>query len=128
MNKFTPIYLACIFLVLAVALGAFGAHALKSTLEASSSLDTWRTAVDYHFYHGIGLLILGMVYSRNPVKSLRLAIIFLASGIVLFSGSLYLLCTAGWTWLGPVTPLGGVLFIVGWLVAAVGIKTSIEHA
>ena len=100
----------------------------KDTLLESGSLETWKTAVDYHFYHGLGILVLGMVYFSKPSKLLRLAIIFLSLGIVLFSGSLYLLCTAGWSWLGPVTPLGGLAFIAGWIVAIPGLKTSLQHA
>lgn len=93
---------------LAVALGAFGAHTLKQVLEAHHSRDVWSTAVLYQFLHGIALLVLACFpANRGPCY------LFLG-GILLFSGSLYLLSLSGVTWLGAVTPLGGLAFLAGW--------------
>ena len=93
---------------LAVALGAFGAHALRATLEANHSRPTWNTAVLYHFLHGLALIVLSM-HNTN-----RLVCYLLLSGIVLFSGSLYALAATGASWLGPITPIGGLCFLAGW--------------
>jgi uncharacterized membrane protein YgdD (TMEM256/DUF423 family) len=101
---------AAVLCFLAVALGAFGAHALKATLAANATIDVWNKAVLYHFVHAIALLVLATL----PAAS-RAASIFLLAGIVLFSGSLYLLALTNIKWLGPITPLGGFCFLAGWL-------------
>ena len=93
---------------LAVALGAFGAHALKATLLARNSREVWNTAVLYHFLHGLALVTLSYHANSRVVCCLFLA------GILLFSGSLYALALAGANWLGPITPLGGLCFLAGW--------------
>lgn len=92
-----------------VALGAFGAHALQASLEASGHTGTWDTAVLYHLVHAVAVLALGL-----SGWSGRLVGWFWLAGIVLFSGSLYALSLGGPGWLGPVTPLGGLAFILGW--------------
>ena len=97
-----------------VALGAFGAHALKARLDASS-LSTWETAVLYQLVHGLALLVVGVWLLQGGPAVLRWAGWGYLIGVLLFSGSLYLLATLGASWLGPVTPLGGVAFIIGWL-------------
>lgn len=95
---------------LAVGLGAFGAHALKDTLLENGRLETWETAVFYHLTHAIVLLVLSSVKPwRRRVWQI------MALGILIFSGSLYILCLSGLTWLGAVTPIGGLLLIAGWL-------------
>ena len=94
---------------LAVGLGAFGAHGLRSTLEARGMLDVWNKAVLYHFIHAIALLVLALYGAIN-----RGACLLLLVGILLFSGSLYLLAVTNFRWLGPVTPLGGLCFLAGW--------------
>jgi uncharacterized membrane protein YgdD (TMEM256/DUF423 family) len=96
---------------LAVALGAFGAHSLKSTLELRGMLDTWNKAVLYHFIHAIALLALALYGATN-----RGAWWLLFAGILLFSGSLYsmALIPQARVWLGPVTPFGGLCFLAGW--------------
>ncbi len=96
-----------------VALGAFGAHALRGRLPPEL-LATWQTAVQYHLFHSVALLALGL-YATASGRPVRLPALLLAGGIVLFSGSLYLLAGAGQRWAGPVTPLGGLLLIAGWL-------------
>src|SRR6476660_4861117 len=94
---------------LAVALGAFGAHSLKSSLELRGMLDVWNKAVLYHFIHAIALLILALYGATN-----RGAWWLLFAGILLFSGSLYLMALTNLRWLGPVTPIGGLCFLAGW--------------
>lgn len=112
---------AGVFAALAVALGAFGAHALNERLVQSGMLDVWRTAVDYQMWHALALLGLGAWVRLEPAcaSCLRRAVTILwVLGIVLFSGSLYVLALGGPKWLGPVTPLGGLCFIAGWLLLA----------
>nr|WP_287936550.1 DUF423 domain-containing protein [Algoriphagus sp.] len=104
---------------LAVGLGAFGAHGLEPLLIQNGRLDTFETAVSYHFYHTIGLLGLGILALIKPDwKGLSLAAWGMFLGILVFSGSLYILCLTGITWLGAITPIGGVGFILGWLALA----------
>lgn len=104
---------------MAVLLGAFAAHGLKAQLDAHS-LETFRTGVDYQFKHSLALILVGICgwqgKSSRPLTSAGWAFV---SGIVLFCGSLYGLSLLKWAWLGPVTPLGGLSFILGWgLMAA----------
>ncbi len=94
---------------LAVVLGAFGAHGLRSTLETRGMLDVWNKAVLYHFIHAIVLLVLALHGSVN-----RGAWWLLFGGIFLFSGSLYLMALTNLRWLGFVTPFGGLCFLAGW--------------
>jgi uncharacterized membrane protein YgdD (TMEM256/DUF423 family) len=94
---------------LAVALGAFGAHSLRSTLEIHGMLDVWNKAVLYHFIHAIALFVLALYSPAN-----RGAWWLLFAGIFLFSGSLYLMALTDIRWLGAVTPLGGLCFLAGW--------------
>ena len=101
--------IAAVLCFLAVALGAFGAHSLRSTLETHGMLDVWNKAVLYHFLHALALLVLALYASIN-----RGACLLLLAGIVLFSGSLYLLALTNLRWLGPVTPVGGLCFLAGW--------------
>ncbi len=99
---------------LSVSIGAFGAHALRATLEAGGRLDTFETAVKYQFYHTLALLAIGILMDHLPDKRLGYAALAMVIGIVIFSGSLYVLCLTGVRWLGAVTPLGGLALIVGW--------------
>lgn len=121
MNK-QIIITASVFGMLAVITGAFGAHGLKALLPASQ-LEVWHTAVQYNFYHVFALLFLS-TFAKFKNRLITLAYYFFTFGIVCFSGSLYLLsCRSilGWDWLialGPITPLGGLLFILGWLMLA----------
>ena len=100
---------AAVFCFLAVALGAFGAHGLRSTLEARGMLDAWNKAVFYHFIHAVALLVLALYGTIN-----RGACWLLVVGILLFSGSLYLLAVTNLRWLGAVTPFGGLCFLAAW--------------
>ncbi|WPU96791.1 DUF423 domain-containing protein [Mucilaginibacter sabulilitoris] len=121
MNK-QIIITASLFGMLAVITGAFGAHGLKALLP-DSQLEVWHTAVQYNFYHVFALLFLS-TFARFKNRLITLSYYFFTFGIVCFSGSLYLLsCRSilGWDWLlalGPITPLGGLLFILGWLMLA----------
>jgi len=107
--------------LLAVALGAFGAHALKTRI-APEMLAVWHTGIEYHIFHALGLLAVGIVATHVPESApLKWAGWLMLAGIVLFSGSLYLLALSGERWLGAVTPLGGLAFLAAWalFVAAV---------
>ena len=109
--------------LLAVAAGAFGAHALRDRLSAPM-LDVFQTGVSYQMYHALALVGVGILLGRFSVEGSAwlsgAGWLFLA-GSVLFSGSLYLLALSGTTWLGAITPLGGVAFLLGWLAVAIGI-------
>lgn len=115
-----------LFAALAVILGAFGAHSLKPYLD-TSGLQTFETGVRYQFYHSFALLVTGLAYSQFPVRPLRLANVFFAIGILLFSGSLYVLALLrnGGAGLGPIgilTPVGGLFFIAGWFCLFAGVS------
>jgi uncharacterized membrane protein YgdD (TMEM256/DUF423 family) len=101
-------------MLLAVGLGAFGAHGLKSRVSAEM-LAVWQTAVLYHLVHALGLLLVGLLALHLPVRAAGWTLL---AGIVLFSGSLYLMVLTGIRPLGMVTPLGGVAFLAGWLLLA----------
>jgi uncharacterized membrane protein YgdD (TMEM256/DUF423 family) len=103
------IRIAAALCFLAVALGAFGAHWLKPTLESHNMIDVWNKAVFYHFVHAIALLVLALFGTAN-----RGAWWLLFAGIILFSGSLYLMGLTNLRWLGAVTPVGGLCFLAGW--------------
>lgn len=111
--------LGAVYGFLCVAFGAFGAHALKARLSAEL-LAVWKTAVEYQFYHALGLLLLGLLMLQKPSGALGNAAICFGLGVLVFSGSLYAYALSGVRWLGAITPLGGLLFLAGWalLVAA----------
>jgi len=102
--------------LLGVILGAFGAHGLQAILVERGSVEVWRTAVDYQFYHalGLGLVALWVLQGVGNLRLWRATALCWLLGILLFSGSLYGLALGGPRWLGPVTPLGGLFFIAGW--------------
>jgi uncharacterized membrane protein YgdD (TMEM256/DUF423 family) len=100
---------------LGVAIGAFGAHGLKEILAAHNREATFELAVRYQFYHAIALLITGLLMNQIQATSLRYAAVFFLTGILFFSGSLYVLSLTGLTILGAITPVGGLLFILGWI-------------
>jgi uncharacterized membrane protein YgdD (TMEM256/DUF423 family) len=100
--------------LLGVGLGAFGAHALKDKLSGLGHLQTYQTAVQYQFVHTLALLVIGMLLLKFESTWLHYAAIALMVGIVVFSGSLYVLSLTGIRWLGAITPIGGVAFIIGW--------------
>ncbi|MFZ1730840.1 MAG: DUF423 domain-containing protein [Bacteroidota bacterium] len=109
---------------LAVALGAFGAHALAARVDAAL-LEIYRTGVLYHMVHSLTILACGILLLFREDKRIRWAAALFLGGIVLFSGSLYIMTVTGARWLGAVTPLGGVAFLSGWTqLAVVGWKSS----
>ncbi len=102
---------------LAVMLGAFGAHGLKQ-LISPDMLEVFKTGVQYQFYHTFALLTVGVLMHWHKTKALKWSAYLFITGIILFSGSLYLLAVTGIKPLGAVTPFGGVAFIAGWIVLA----------
>ena len=105
-------------LALATVLGAFGAHALKAHLTADK-LQVYETAVRYHFLHSLGLLAIGILLRSIDTQLLRWSAILVLAGVILFSGSLYLLTFGAPRFLGVVTPIGGLALIGGWILFAV---------
>ena len=99
---------------LAVAAGAFAAHGLKDILSIEY-LNTFKTAADYQMMHGIGLILIGILNKQDTNCCNIAAAAFMLAGIILFSGSLYLLTLTGIKWLGIVTPFGGLCFLIAWL-------------
>ncbi len=114
MNSKQNLITAALLGALTVMIGAFGAHALRSVLETTGRTETFETAVKYQMYHTLALLLAGIWQLHFTHKLLRTASLFFLGGIFIFSGSLYVLCLTGITWLGAVTPIGGVLLIIGW--------------
>lgn len=104
-----------------IAIGAFGAHGLKSLLMDRGTTEAFKTGVLYHLVHALAILSTGLSpFHREPSKK-AVFLLFLA-GLFCFSGSLYLLSTFSWGWLGPITPIGGIFFICGWIYAAFSAK------
>tara|TARA_B100000900_G_scaffold309371_1_gene268080 strand:+ start:374 stop:754 length:381 start_codon:yes stop_codon:yes gene_type:complete len=101
--------------VLSVLFGAFGAHGLEDLLFANGRIDTFETAVKYQFYHSLALLFIGILMQTYQVKYLTWATNLFIFGIVMFSGSLYVLSLTNFTLLGAITPIGGLFFVFGWL-------------
>jgi uncharacterized membrane protein YgdD (TMEM256/DUF423 family) len=108
MSRIAMLRVAAALCFLAVALGAFGAHALKAKLS-SEMLDVWNKAVLYHFLHAIALVALALYAAGN-----RATYYLLVAGVLLFSGSLYTMALTNVRWLGAITPLGGLCFLAGW--------------
>jgi len=119
MNRF-PLLCGAAGGLLAVAAGAFGAHGLRSQLDPAA-LAWWATGAEYHMYHSLALLALGLAPAAMPAQRwLNRAAWCFAVGIVFFSGSLYVLALTGIRGLGMITPLGGLLFLLGWGAVLVG--------
>ncbi|MEI9944514.1 MAG: DUF423 domain-containing protein [Chitinophagaceae bacterium] len=116
-----------IFGGLGVALGAFGAHGLQSITSDEKIIHGFQTAVEYQIYHALALLLTAIIFEKMPVKFIKWAGNCFIAGIILFSGSLYLLTflkiqeSSAVKIAGPVTPLGGVFFILGWLFLLIGV-------
>jgi uncharacterized membrane protein YgdD (TMEM256/DUF423 family) len=126
MNPTAKLFLSigAIAAMLAVILGAFGAHALRAKVPADL-LAVYNTAVQYHFWHALGLLAIGLIamHVRDSALLVWAGWLMLA-GIVLFSGSLYVLTVTGIRWLGAVTPFGGTAFIAAWAMLAYAVLRS----
>lgn len=110
--------------MLVVLIGAFGAHGLKTRLTVEN-MAVFQTGVQYHFYHAVGLILLGLIALQIPITPyLRWSGWLMLVGIVLFSGSLYALSITNIRWLGMITPFGGMTFIIAWLLLTIGIMKS----
>ena len=117
------IQLAALFGGLGVAIGAFGAHSLHDMLVKTGRLDTFETAVRYQFYHALAMLVIGVLWAVRPeLRALGTTGGLWARGIVVFSGSLYALCFTGVTKLGAVAPIGGLLFLAGWVSLILAVR------
>lgn len=113
--------LAAILGTLAVAIGAFGAHGLAPLLVQYGREATFETAVKYHFYHTLAIFLVGVLQATGQVnKFFSYSVYSFLSGILVFSGSLYVLSLTNASWLGAVTPIGGLAFILGWIFLFVG--------
>ncbi|UPK45798.1 DUF423 domain-containing protein [Paenibacillus pabuli] len=113
--------LGAVLTMLSVAIGAFGAHMLKERIGADA-IAVYETGVQYHMIHAIALLIIGLTAGQlGPSTKLKWAARLLFTGIIIFSGSLYVLSISGIKMLGAITPIGGVAFIVGWLLFAMDV-------
>ncbi len=110
--------LGCFFAFLAVALGAFAAHALKSRI-APDLLAIFEVGVRYHMYHALALFVVAFAFARWPGVTFSVPGILFTAGIALFSGSLYVLSLTGLRWLGAITPVGGLCFLLGWFFLAI---------
>ncbi|MDQ2070882.1 DUF423 domain-containing protein [Natronospira bacteriovora] len=131
MPAFSPLFLGlgAVNMAIAVALGAFGAHALRSRAEnlpLERGLAVWETAVQYHLIHGLALLGVALAAHWLDSQLLRAGGWLMLLGVLLFSGSLYLLVLTGWRLLGPLTPLGGLCFIAAWLLIATSAFTHLR--
>lgn len=110
------IQIAAIFGALGVGIGAFGAHGLQETLTETGRTQTFETAVKYQFYHALALFLVGILAMVKPkLKGYIFTVICFTAGILVFSGSLYILSISGITWLGAIAPIGGLALIAGWL-------------
>lgn len=116
-QSFDFLLIASFFLAVVVGIGAFGAHGLKPLLEKLGRVQTFETAVQYHMLHAIGMFLAGLCQSHFS-KSFKVPFYLFLVGTFIFSGSLYVLSVTNITWLGMITPLGGVAFIAGWISLA----------
>ena len=123
-SKETILKTGIIFSLLTVAIGAFGAHGLTQLLTENGRLETFKTAVLYQLFHSLALIIVGLLYDKYDAKKIRIASILFTLGIIIFSGSLYTLSITNIGILGAITPIGGVLFIVGWLYLFLSIRSK----
>lgn len=111
----------------AVALGAIGAHGLEGWLEknfepsvATAKMENWQTAAQYHRFHAIGLIVVGFLLQRSRSRLLNAAAWMMILGTILFSGLLYVYAVTGSKWMGPIFPIGGLSYIIGWVLLGVG--------
>jgi uncharacterized membrane protein YgdD (TMEM256/DUF423 family) len=124
MNAKNWIILACILGSLSVVLGAFGAHAFHAYLENYGRINTYETAIKYQFYHVIAILTISILSYLSKNHAILIANWFFLTGIMVFCGTLYLLCLTQILWFGAITPIGGLLFIIGWLLAGWKVNKS----
>lgn len=123
------ILIGCLIMAATVAIGAFGAHGLRDFLTKNNRLATFDTAVEYQFLHAIGIIISGILSRSFPKnKKIRTSVLFFLAGIMLFSGSLYVLCLTQLSLMGTVAPIGGLSFIIGWFILGFGVLKSNGHS
>ncbi|RKQ51736.1 uncharacterized membrane protein YgdD (TMEM256/DUF423 family) [Roseivirga pacifica] len=125
MTAKTVLIIAGVLGALSVAIGAFGAHGLAATLTANGRTETFETAVKYQFYHTLAIFLLGILMINMPHTMFTYAAYSFVVGIIIFSGSLYTLSLTNVTWLGAITPIGGLAFILGWVFLIMGISKSL---
>ncbi|PRO72499.1 DUF423 domain-containing protein [Alteromonas alba] len=113
--------------LLGVMLGAFGAHGLKNILDASA-LATFEVGVRYQMYHALAILLVGGLAAQASLVWRKRAALLFIIGSVLFSGSIYLLVLTGQKWLGPVTPLGGLCLMLGWVALAISVMKGADNS
>ena len=117
-----------VFGLLTVVIGAFGAHALEEILLQNGRVDTFETAVKYQGIHALALVLLGILSEKLNNSLIRYAAILMVIGILIFSGSLYILSITNIGFLGAITPIGGIALIAGWILLIIGIyKSSTIH-
>jgi uncharacterized membrane protein YgdD (TMEM256/DUF423 family) len=120
MNQRSTLFSGALFSGLGIALGAFGAHALKEILTANGRQHAFETAVHYQLFHGVALLVIGILMKTDDLsKTLKWASAFLCLGIIFFSGSLYALSLHSLGFFGIITPVGGLFFLIGWALLLV---------
>lgn len=117
MKRSPFIFLGALLAFLAVAFGAFGAHGLKTILDPKE-LAIYRTAVDYHMWHSLGLFMIGLLIEQKHLPLFTKAGWVMFTGVIIFSGSLYALSLTGIKILGAITPIGGLCFLIAWLMLA----------
>lgn len=117
------IIFAALTLLVGVAAGAFGAHGLKRVL-APELISVWQTAVLYQLIHGLGLFLIALLNTRLGSPLLSMAGVVMFIGVLIFSGSLYVLAISGTKWLGAITPVGGLAFIAAWAMVAIAAYRS----
>jgi len=110
-----------IFMALAIVVGAFGAHILKDSLS-TEMMKVYQTGVEYQFNNSLGLLIIGLIGFHIQSKYIKWSGILISIGIILFSGSLYILSVGSIRWIGAITPIGGVSFVAGWICLVLAIR------
>lgn len=108
---------------LSVSFGAFGAHAIKQWMSADL-MSIYQTAVSYQMYHSLGLILIALVYQHHQNKLIKVAGWLMLAGIIIFSGSLYTLSLSDTRWLGAITPIGGILLLLSWLLLGLGISKT----
>jgi uncharacterized membrane protein YgdD (TMEM256/DUF423 family) len=124
MNQQNTLLTAAVFGCLSVGLGAFGAHALKETLTVNGRVETYELAVKYQFYHTLALLAIGLLMNKIPGSPLMISSALITGGVILFSGSLYMLALTSFRFVVFLTPLGGALMLAGWAAMAYAILTK----
>lgn len=123
-SKETILKTGIIFSLFTVAIGAFGAHSLSDLLIEKGRTDTFKTAVLYQMFHSIAIIITAFLFDNYIIKRLVIAFYLFTGGIIFFSGSLYILSVTNIGLFGAITPIGGLLFIVGWFYLLISLKKS----